>query len=120
LSETGTLSGTLSNRINEHNQLTALKDNPREKYYQLRHSTYSNPSEFSRKFISLVAIPIGGRLEKDVITHRRLLCRIAETFFSISLMVFDSSSIYAKDLVRFSQEALPQVRYLNGTCGAES
>jgi hypothetical protein len=73
----------IKQRINEHDQLNALVENPDKKYYQLRHSTSSNPSEFSRKFVSLLAIPIDGKLERDAITHRRLLCRIAETFFSI-------------------------------------
>jgi len=48
-----------------------------------RRPTSSNPSEFSSQFVSLVAISIDGRLENDAVTHRRLLCRIAETFFSI-------------------------------------
>jgi hypothetical protein len=102
---TGCALRPIKQRINEHNQVTALEDNPQKEYYQLRHSTSADPSEFSRHFISLAVIPINGRLENDTKRHHRLLCRIAETFFSIWLMAFDSSSIYASDLINCSKEA---------------
>jgi hypothetical protein len=66
----------------------------------------SNPSEFSRKFTSLVAIPIDGRLERDVIAHRRLLCHIAETFFSIWLVAFESS----RAVTRTTRETFCELR----------
>ena len=102
---TGCALRPIKQRINEHNQVTALEDNPQKKYYQLRHSTSADPSEFSRHFISLAVIPINGRLENDTKRHHRILCRVAETFFSIWLSAFDSSSVYASNLIECSKEA---------------
>ena len=102
---TGCALRPIKQRINEHNQVTALEDNPQKKYYQLRHSTSADPSEFSRHFISLAVIPINGRLENDTKRHHRILCRVAETFFSIWLSAFDSSSVYASNLIECSKKA---------------
>jgi len=99
---TGCALRAVKERIAEHGHATALVDNPTKKYYLLRNST----SAFSSQSISLATIPIDGRLDKATKTHRRLLCCIAETFFSIWLSAFDPSSKQAENLTMCSREAL--------------
>lgn len=67
----------------------------------MRHST----NDYAHKFVTLASIPIDGRLPEPEKIHRRLLCRIAETFFSIWLVAIDESKKGAANLLDCAQRA---------------
>lgn len=91
----------VSERTSEHNTPYALVDNPNNKYYQLRHGT----RDYDNTFITLVRIPIDGRMPEGLQVLRRLLCRLAETFFTIWLAALDPSSPKAANLLLCARNA---------------
>jgi hypothetical protein len=66
-------------RTNEHENPQSLIENPNKKYYQLRHGT----KDYAHKFVTLARIPNDGTMSQSDRTLRRILCRVAETFFTI-------------------------------------
>lgn len=89
----------------DHESPSALKKYPDSLYYQLKHG--DNSHKLSSRFVAFARIPTDdARLEKSTVGHRRMLCRLAEAFFTVWTMSSDTSHRLAGDLADASRRAI--------------
>jgi hypothetical protein len=72
-----------------HNQPSRLNENPTSRYYKLKHEN----NDFSSQFVSFARIPIPGWMDEAETGRRRVLCRLAETFFAVLTRSIDETNL---------------------------
>lgn len=83
----------------DHDNPVALKKYPNSPYYKLKHIN----NDYSSRFVTFARIPTDdARLDKSEIGHRRMMCRLAEAFFTVWTMATSSDHRLGGDLGRAS------------------
>lgn len=85
----------------DHNSPKKLAEQPESKYYRLKHQS----SQFKSHFISFARIQVDGRMTEEEISRRRMLCRIAEAFFTVATKAINSSHPKAANLSTVAERA---------------
>lgn len=92
-------------RRSDHESSHSLVKYPASPYYLLKHG--ATKDDFSSRFVSFARIPTeDARLDSATIGHRRMLCRLAEGFFTVWTMSSHESHRLANDLANASSIAI--------------
>lgn len=91
----------VSSRTIKHDSPSAKDLFPDMKYYQLRHGT----KDYTHRFVTLVRIPIRPNMTESEQARRRLLCRLAECFFTVWTVGSDPDKPRAQKMLEASRDA---------------